>query len=119
VIKKNIVIVVIVGSCLAGIYWFSTPAERDRWLAVLGLSEEASNRVGEELARRKREAAAAKEAARARAAATAAQNEDYAPGSGTGDACQSYREQAQQLAESGQAPDDHLAAKIARYCDYR
>lgn len=118
-IKKNVVIFVLVGSCVAGIYWFSTPAERDRWLAVLGLSEEASNRVGEELERRKRDAAAAKEAARARAAATAAQNEDYAPGGGAGDACQSYREQARQMAESGQVPDDHLAAKIARYCDYR
>jgi hypothetical protein len=118
VIKQHVVIFVLVVSCLVGIYQFSTPADRDRWLAVLGLSQEASTRVSEELAQQKRRAEAAKEAARARAAATAAEADSYAP-RGSGDLCQSYREQAQELAESGQAPDDHLGAKIAKYCDYR
>lgn len=117
-IKKNVIIFVLVASCFAGIHWFSTPAERDRWLAVLGLSEQASIRVSEELAQRKRKAQAAAEAARARAAATAAEADSYVP-AGSGDACLSYRAQAQEMAESGQAPDDHLAAKIAKYCDYR
>jgi len=116
VIKRPVIIFVLVFACVAGIYYFATPSDRDRWLTVLGLSDEAAVRVSEELAARRREAAATEEAGRRREAAVASAAHSDMP-SPAEDLCRKYREQAQERADTRERVDEQLSAKLTYYCD--
>jgi hypothetical protein len=75
-IKRPTIITVFVLAVLTAVYYCATPADRDRWLASLGLSKAAKERVRNSVLAEREAAARAQEEARYRGEVPGSPRED-------------------------------------------